>query len=252
MPTTISTCPHCIPSGTPLNFDRFAKRENHLKQNHHKIAQQAYERGVQQGHRPPAAPAVPEEGIGAAQPEAFLDAVRPQNADMAETIYAQGFQDGRQAGKAAQNSVIKAMLDSQKLELEYAFKPRKDYGIMAGVAQELETDVGRLQPGLPQGPHECLWLQPSSGGRATDADHHVCQLTSPTEPAPATSQASRSQPGRTTRSDCENGDDVAVVKKLIKDVWGCAPGGTCTARICCCQRMADCRNSTSPWVNGYL
>lgn len=48
----------------------------------------------------------------AAQPQASSDAVRPQDIDMADTVYAQGFQDGMQAEKAAQNSVIKAMLDS--------------------------------------------------------------------------------------------------------------------------------------------
>ncbi|KAL3149515.1 hypothetical protein ABBQ32_002295 [Trebouxia sp. C0010 RCD-2024] len=68
---------------------------------------------------------------------------------MADTIYAQGFQDGMQAEKAAQNSVIKAMLDSKKIQLESAFKRGKDYGIMASAAQELgpqlQTNVGRLQ-----------------------------------------------------------------------------------------------------------
>ena len=68
-----------------------------------------------------------------------------------------------QAEKAAQNSVIKAMLDSQKLQLASAFKRGKDYGIKAGAAQELgpllQTNVGRLQSDLQQEPHvECIGL----------------------------------------------------------------------------------------------
>ena len=131
----------------PLSFDRIAKLKTHLEQQHHKIAQQAYKRGVQQGHGPPAATAVPGDGLFAAQPQAE-NTVRPQDVNMTGKIYAQGFQDGMQAGKAAQNSVIKAMLDNQKLEIDRAFKRRKDHS-RVGAAQGLDTNVGKLPSDLP-------------------------------------------------------------------------------------------------------
>ena len=127
MPAAKSTCSHCILDGTPLTFDRAAKLEHHRQQKHHKIVQEAYERGLQEGCNSTLV-----EGMTAThlQPES-------DNAVETETAYAHGFQDGKAAEKAMHDTVIKAMLDRHTRDIEAAFKRGKEHSIVTAAPQTL-------------------------------------------------------------------------------------------------------------------
>ena len=151
MPAAKSTCSHCILDGTPLTFDRAAKLEHHRQQKHHKIVQEAYERGLQEGCNSTLV-----EGMTAThlQPESVE--MPPDNAVETETAYAHGFQDGKAAGKAMHDTVIKAMLDRHTRDIEAAFKRGKEHSIVTAAPQTLPllpTQVGRLQSDLQQEPY---------------------------------------------------------------------------------------------------
>ena len=151
MPAAKSTCSHCILDGTPLSFDRAAKLEYHCQQKHHKIVQQAYERGLQEGCNSLLA-----EGMIATHLQPVSVEVPPQNAVETETAYAHGFQDGKAAEKAMHDTVIKAMLDSHTRDIEAAFKRGKEHSIVTAAPPTLPllpTQVGRLQSDLQQEPY---------------------------------------------------------------------------------------------------
>ena len=151
MPAAKSTCSHCILDGTPLSFDRAAKLEHHCQQKHHKIVQQAYERGLQEGCNSPLV-----ESMIQTQLQPVSVEMPPQNAVETETAYAHGFQDGKAAEKAVHETVIKAILDSHKIDLEAAFKRGKEHSIVTAASQTLQllpTQVGRLQSDLQQEPY---------------------------------------------------------------------------------------------------
>ena len=151
MPAAKSICSHCILDGTPLSFDRAAKLEHHCQQKHHKIVQQAYERGLQEGCNSPLVESMIETQLQPVSVE-----MPPQNAVETETAYAHGFQDGKAAEKAVHETVIKAILDSHKIDLEAAFKRGKEHSIVTAASQTLQllpTQVGRLQSDLQQEPY---------------------------------------------------------------------------------------------------
>ena len=157
MPAAKSTCSHCILDGAPLTFDRAAKLEHHRQQKHHKIAQEAYERGLQEGCNSTLV-----EGMTATHLQPVSVEMPPDNAVETETAYAHGFQDGKAAEKAMHNTVIKAMLDSHTRDIEAAFKRGKEHSIVTAAPQTLPllpTQVGRLQSDLQQEPRNCnqLW-----------------------------------------------------------------------------------------------
>ena len=151
MPAAKSTCSHCILDGTPLTFDRAAKLEHHRHQKHHKIAQEAYERGLQEGCNSTLV-----EGMTATHLQPVSVEMPPDNAVETETAYAHGFQDGKAAEKAMHDTVIKAMLDSHTRDIEAAFKRGKEHSIVTAATQMLPllpTQVGRLQSDLQQEPY---------------------------------------------------------------------------------------------------
>ncbi len=151
MPAAKSTCSHCILDGTPLSFDRAAKLENHCQQKHHKIVQQAYERGLQEDCNSPLV-----EGMLETQLQPVSVELPPQNAVETETAYAHGFQDGKAAEKAVHETVIKAILDSHKIDIEVAFKRGNEHSITTAASKTLPvlpTQVGRLQSDLQQEPY---------------------------------------------------------------------------------------------------
>ncbi len=151
MPVAKSTCSHCILDGTPLTFDRAAKLEHHRQQKHHKIAQEAYERGLQEGCNSTLV-----EGMTATHLQPVSVEMPPHNAVETETAYAHGFQDGKAAEKAMHDTVIKAMLDSHTRDIEAAFKRGKEHSIVTAASQTLPllpTQVGRLQSDLQQEPY---------------------------------------------------------------------------------------------------
>ena len=78
----------------------------------------------------------------------------PQNAVETETAYAHGFQDGKAAEKAVHETVIKAILDSHKIDIEAAFKRGKEHSIMTAASQTLPTfdnASGKIAVGLTAG-----------------------------------------------------------------------------------------------------
>ena len=151
MPVAKSTCSHCILDGTPLTFDRAAKLEHHRQQKHHKIAQEAYERGLQESCNSTLV-----EGMIATHLQPDSVEMPPHNAVETETACAHGFQDGKAAEKAMHDTVIKAMLDSHTRDIEAAFKRGKEHSIVTAASQTLPllpTQVGRLQSDLQQEPY---------------------------------------------------------------------------------------------------
>ncbi len=177
MPITKSTCSHCILDGTPLTFDRAAKLEHHRQQKHHKIAQEAYERGLQEGCNSTLL-----EGMIATHLQPVSVEMPPLNAVETETAYAHGFQDGKAAEKAVHDTVIKAMLDSHTRDIESAFKRGKEHSITSTASQTLQllpTQVGRLQD-LQQEPYAqgvaAPQLQPALQNTAKDFQPPAEQL----------------------------------------------------------------------------
>ena len=113
MPVAKCTCSLCILDGTPLTFDRAAKLEHHRQQKHHKIVQEAYERGLQEGCNSTLL-----EGMTATHLQPVSVEMPLDNAVETETAYAHGFQDGKAAEKAMHDTVIKAMLDSHTRDIQ--------------------------------------------------------------------------------------------------------------------------------------
>ena len=326
MPAAKSTCSHCILDGTPLSFDRAAKLENHCQQKHHKIVQQAYERGLQEDCNSPLV-----EGMLETQLQPVSVELPPQNAVETETAYAHGFQDGKAAENAVHETVIKAILDSHKIDIEVAFKRGNEHSITTAASKTLPvlpTQVGRLQSDLQQEPYAqgvaapklhpalenpakdyqppadqsqsntsicsgsdnfdkpgdtnaysaetytqntCnlaeaagpppltgqLSMQhqkqvqiqleqqaapgltlPQASSEATPADleHQMCEPMLSTELGPAVNPATSSciECTSTAAPKSEAEDDVAVIRKVIRDVWVCNKGSVDTERICRC------------------
>jgi len=148
MPAANSTCSHCILDDAPLSFDRAAKLEHHCQQKHHKIVQQAYERGLQEGCNSPLV-----EGMIATHLQPVSVEMPPQNAVETETAYAHGFQDGKAAEKAVHDTVIKAMLDSHTRDIEAAFKRGKEHSSDRGFtdATTFANTSGQIAVGLTAG-----------------------------------------------------------------------------------------------------
>ena len=182
MPGARSICSHCILDGTPVSFDRAAKLEHHCQQKHHKIVQQAYERGLQEGCH-----STPMEGMLATHLQSPSIEMPPQHAVETETAYAHGFQDGKAAEKAVHDIVIKAMLDSHTRDVEAAFKRGKEHSIMTAASQTLQplpTQMRRLQSDLQQDPYAqgmaAPPLQPALENTAKDPHSSVEQSQSDT------------------------------------------------------------------------
>ncbi len=151
MPVAQSTCSHCILDGKPLTFDRAAKLEDHRQQKNRKIAQEAYERGLQEGCKSTLV-----EGMIATHLQPFSVEMPPHNAVETETAYAHGFQDGKAAEKAMHDTVITAMLHSHTKDVEAAFKRGKEHSIVTTASQTLPllpTQLGRLQSDVQQEPY---------------------------------------------------------------------------------------------------
>ena len=182
MPAARSICSHCILDGTPVSFDRAAKLEHHCQQKHHKTAQQAYERGLQEGCH-----STPMEGMLATHLQPLSIEMPPQHAVETETAYAHGFQDGKAAEKAVHDIVIKAMRDSHTRDIEAAFKRGKEHSIMTAASQTLQplpTQMRRLQSDLQQEPHaqgmEALQQQTALENTAKDPQPSAEQSQSDT------------------------------------------------------------------------
>ncbi len=203
MPAAKSTCSHCVLDGTPLSFDRAAKLEHHCQQKHHKIVQQAYERGLQEGCNSLLA-----EGMIATHLQPVSVEVPPQNAVETETAYAHGFQDGKAAEKAVHDTVIKAMLDSHTRDIEAAFKRGKEHSIMTAASQTLQllpTQVARLQSDLQQEPYAqgvaAPQLQPALENTTKDPQPPAEQSQSDT--SICSGSDSFDKPGNTTAYSAE-------------------------------------------------
>ncbi len=168
MPAAQSRCSHCIVDGTPVSFNRAAKLEHHCQQKNHKIVQQAYERGFQEGRN-----STPVEGVIATYLRPASADTPPQHVVEIETAYIHGFQDGKAAETALHDTVIKAMLDCHTKEIEAAFKRGKEHNITTAASQTLPhspTQVGRLQSDLQREPYAkgvaAMQLQPAFGNIA--------------------------------------------------------------------------------------
>ena len=202
MPAAKSTCSHCILDGTPLTFDRAAKLEHHRQQKHHKIVQEAYERGLQEGCNSTLV-----EGMTAThlQPESVE--MPPDNAIETETAYAHGFQDGKAAEKVMHDTVIKAMLDRHTRDIEVAFKRGKEHSIVTAAPQTLPllpTQVGRLQSDL-QEPYAqgvaAPQLQPALENTTKDSQPPAGQ--SPSDTSICSGSDSLHRPGNTNTYSVE-------------------------------------------------
>ena len=120
------------PDGEPLSYDGPGKLQDHRKQKTHRMVEQAYETGVQQGQKLAEA-----EAKNAAHLPAGSCAQEPQQPMMARWLYIQAFEDGRQAAKFEHNLVMKAVVDTHKAQLDIVFKHGQDYKTVAGEAPEL-------------------------------------------------------------------------------------------------------------------
>ena len=135
----------------PLRFNRAAKLEHHCRQKNHKIAQQAYERGLQEGCNSSSM-----EGMAATHPQPLSVEMPPQSTVETETAYAHGFQDGKATEKALHEIFIKKMLDSHARDIETAFKRGKEQRIVTATPntlQALPTQVDKLQLDIQQEPY---------------------------------------------------------------------------------------------------
>jgi len=95
----------------------------------------------------------------------------------------------------------------------------------------------KVQIQLEQQPTPKLtMLQANSEARPADLEHHVCQPILSTELGPAVNPATSScmECTSTAAPNSEAEDDVAVMSKVIRDVWVYNKGSVDTERICRC------------------
>ncbi|DBB02343.1 TPA: hypothetical protein ACH3X3_011351 [Trebouxia sp. C0006] len=131
--SVLHSCKDCILDGESLSYDHPVKLQDHEKQKTHRMVEQAYERGVQQGRK-----FAEDEAKHAAHLAAGSCAQEPQEPMMARWLYIQAFEDGKQAAQDEHNLVMKAMVETHNAQLDVVFKRGQDYKAMAGEAPELE------------------------------------------------------------------------------------------------------------------
>ncbi|DBB06115.1 TPA: hypothetical protein ACH3X3_009674 [Trebouxia sp. C0006] len=91
----------------------------------------------------------------------------------------------------------------------------------------------QVQIQLEQRPtSELTMLQANPEASLADSEHHVCQPILSAELGPATSSCMECTSTAAPKSEAE--DDVAVISKVIRDVWVYNKGSVDTERICRC------------------
>ena len=151
--------------------------------------------------------------------------------------------------KPAENNAYSAETDTQKTcDLVAAARPPP---LTRQLSMQHQKEV---QIQLEQQPAPGLTLlQASSEAKPADVEHHMCQPMLSTEPGSAVSPATGSCIECTSPAAplSEAEDDVAVMSKVIRDVWVYNKGSVDTERICRCPstgRLQVFNRSVEEWT----